>query len=165
MDSTADGTAHEDLWRILQNVSDWIRVADAKAGAALAIDGAVLALAAARLRGSQSLGIPAIVALSLAVILAAASVLLAIWTVMPRARGLRITSIAHYGTIAAFNSAVEYRGAALAALTDLDGMVENLSQHIWTFSRVAARKYLLVTWAIRLLASGMLAGVLGLLLP
>lgn len=155
----------ENLWRILQVVSEWMRVADTKAGATLAVDGAILAVATARLRGSPAPAVPAVVALSLVVALAAASILLAIWTVVPRVRYLSVDSIAHYGAIAAFDSAGSYRAAALATLADLDDLAESLTEHIWTLSRTAMRKYLLLTWAIRLLAGAMLVGVVALLLP
>jgi hypothetical protein len=165
VDTHADESAHEHLWRTLQIVSDWIKVADTKAGAALAVDGAVLAVTAARLRGSPAPSIPSILVSSVAVALAAASVLLAIWTVLPRAQRLRTESISYYGTIAAFNSAAEFRTAALTTLSDPDQLSKNIAQHIWAFSRAAARKYRLVRWAIMLLAGSMLVGTLGLLLP
>jgi hypothetical protein len=160
-----DDEVHADLWRTLQIVSEWIRTADTKAGATFAVGGAVLAVAATRLRGSPAPGVPAVVALSAAITLAAASVLLAIWTVVPRARRLGTKAISHYGTIAAFGSAAEYRAAALAVLGEPEELAANLTQHIWVFSRAAERKYRCVTWAIRLLAGAMLVGVAGLLLP
>jgi hypothetical protein len=148
----------------LQIVSEWIRVADAKAGATLAVGGAVLALAAARLRGLPTSSGAALAALFVAILLAAASVLLAIWTVMPRARRLRVSSISHYGTIAAFSSAADYRVAALATFTVPDKLADALAGHIWTLSRIAMTKYRLVSAAIALLAGAMLVGTLGLLL-
>lgn len=165
METTTDESAHEDLWRTLQIVSDWIKVADTKAGATLAVDGAVLAVTAARLRGSPAPGVPAILVSSVAIAFAAASVLLAIWTVLPRARRLGTDSISHYGTIAAFNSPADYLAAALTTLNDLDQLSKNITQHIWALSRAADRKYHLVRWAIVLLAGAMLVGTLGLLLP
>lgn len=146
-------------------MSDWIKVADTKAGATLAVDGAVLAVAAARLRGAPAPGVPAISVSCAAIALAAAGVILAIWTVLPRARRLRINSISHYGTIAAFDSPAEYCAAALATLNDVDQLSKNITQHIWAFSRAAAHKDQLVRWAIMLLAGAMLVGTLGLLLP
>ncbi|MEV6827215.1 Pycsar system effector family protein [Amycolatopsis sp. NPDC051102] len=146
-------------------MSEWIRVADTKAGATLAIDGAVLAVAASRLRGSPAPGVLALVALSGAVVLGSVSVLLAIWTVIPRAKRLGIDSICHYGTIAAFRSAAEYRANVMEILATPDSLADNLTRHIWTLSRVADRKYRCVTGAIRLLAGAMLVGALGLLLP
>jgi hypothetical protein len=160
-----DDAVHDDLWRTLQIVSEWIRTADTKAGATFAVGGAVLAVAATRLRGSPAPGVPAVVALSVAIVLGAASVLLAILTVVPRARRLGTEAISHYGTIAAFGSAAEYRAAALVILGEPEALAENLTRHIWVFSRAAERKYRSVTWAIRLLAAAMLVGACGLLLP
>jgi pycsar effector protein len=149
----------------LQIVSDWIKVADTKAGATLAVDGAVLAVTAARLRGSPAPGVPAIVVSSVTIAVASTSVLLAIWTVLPRAKRMPTDSISYYGTIVGFESAADYRAAALLALLDSDQLSTNVSQHIWAFSRAAARKYQLVRWAIMLPAGAMLIGTLGLLLP
>lgn len=59
MDTPADESAHEDLRRTLHIVSDWIKVADTKAGATLTVDGAVLAVTAAQVsrpRRSRDLG-------------------------------------------------------------------------------------------------------------
>ncbi|WP_103348521.1 Pycsar system effector family protein [Amycolatopsis sp. CA-128772] len=164
MGSDADRTAHDDLWRTLQIVSEWIRTADTKAGATLAIDGAILAVVTSRFRDSPGPGVLAVIALTAAIALGSASVLLAIWTVVPRARWLKTESISHYGTIAAFRSAADYRNAAATILADTDRLAENLSRHIWAFSRAAVRKYRFVTAAIQLLAGAMLLGALGLLL-
>ncbi|UOX88640.1 DUF5706 domain-containing protein [Amycolatopsis sp. FBCC-B4732] len=86
--------------------------------------------------------------MSLAVALGSVSVLLAIWTVVPRAKWLKTRSVAHYGTIAAFTSAGDCRTAAQAILGDPDRLAENLAQHIWALSKAAQRKYRFVTWAI-----------------
>lgn len=63
--------APEGLWRTLQTVSDWVKVADAKAGATLAVDGVILELLAGQLRGFPKPEPLTIVALSCAIALAA----------------------------------------------------------------------------------------------
>jgi hypothetical protein len=156
--------SRDDLWRTLAVVSEWIRVADAKAGACLAVDGVMLALFAARLRGSPGPSVLATVTLSTATSMAALSALVAVWTVLPRARRLGAMSLVHYGTIAGFESADQYYVAASTALTDVDDFDRNLTQHIWTMSRAAAHKYLLVGWTIRLLVTAVTIGILALLL-
>jgi hypothetical protein len=153
----------DDLWRTLQAVSEWIRVADAKAGATLAVDGVLLALLAGRLRGTPTPPLPAAVGLSLALIAAAVSGLLAIWTVVPRMKRLGANSMIHYGAIAAFDSAASYHKAAISLADDPDGVPLALTQQIWTISRSAKRKYHLVTWAIRLLVASLFAGALSLI--
>lgn len=157
-------SSREDLWRTMQTISDWIRVADAKAGATLAIDGVVLALLSGRLRGPTGLSAASTVSLSLGVALAAASGLLAIWAVVPRTKRLRADSMVHYGTIAAFESAAAYHDAALALHADPEALSKALTGHIWIISRSARTKYLLVIWAIRLLAATLIVGLVALLL-
>jgi hypothetical protein len=157
------GTVREDLWRTLQTVSEWIRVADAKAGATLAVDGVMLALLVGRLRGIPTPSAVPAAGFSAAVILAAVSGLLAIWTVVPRTRRLGAASMVHYGTIAGFGSAVTYHSAAVALLADPDAVAKALTDHIWTISRSAKRKYLLVTWAIRLLVGSLVVGMFAVL--
>lgn len=158
-----DSNLRDDLWRTLQTVSDWIRVADAKAGAALAIDGVLLAIITARLRATAAPSALAVAGSSATIAVAAVSALLAIWAVVPRTRWLRANSLVHYGTIAAFGTASAYRTAAVAAFTDPNGVVEALTAHIWTISRSAVRKYRLVTLAILLLVVAMVLALASML--
>src|SRR5919198_6701047 len=141
--------SRDDLWRTLQVVSEWIRVADAKAGACIAVDGVMLALFAARLRGSPDLTILAVASLYTATGLAAVSALLAVWTVLPRAQRLGANSIVHYGTIAKFDSSDDYHAAACGIMVDQNLFTTDLSRHIWIMARAAALKYSFVNWAIR----------------
>lgn len=69
----------------------------------------------------------------------------------------------HYGTIADFASAAAYHDAAIALLDDPGAVGDALTRHIWIISRSAQRKYLLVTWAIRLLVGSLALGTLSLL--
>jgi hypothetical protein len=64
----------------------------------LAVDGVMLALFAARLRGSPVPGALAVVVLYIATGLAALSALTAVWSVLPRMRKLGAESLVHYGT-------------------------------------------------------------------
>lgn len=162
MDEISEGT-REDLWRTLQTVSDWVKFADAKAGATLAVDSVILALLVGRLRGSPRPELSTIVALFCAIALAAFSGLLAVWAVMPRVRRLGADSMVHYGTIAKFEVPASYCAAAIATLANSNEFAKTITRHIWTLSRVAAHKYLLVIWSIRLLAGALVVGVLTLL--
>src|SRR5688500_890391 len=103
MEDTPEAT-REDLWRTLQSVSDWIRVADAKAGATLAVDGVLMALLAGRLRGTTTLSGISTLSFFIGIGLAAVSGLLAIWAVVPRTKRLGADSMVHYGKIATFES-------------------------------------------------------------
>lgn len=162
MEEISEGT-REDLWRTLQTVSDWVKFADAKAGATLAVDGVILALLVGRLRGFPKPEFSTIVALFCAIALAAFSGLLAVWAVMPRTRRLGADSMVHYGTIAKFDSATSCCAVAIATLTNPNEFAKTITGHIWTISRVAEHKYLLVIWSIRFLAGALAVGVLTLL--
>ncbi len=70
----------------------------------------------------------------------------------------------HYGTIAAFESPAIYHEAALTLYADSDALTEALTKHIWVISRSARIKYMLATWAIRLLTAALVIGLLALLL-
>lgn len=163
MEENSEGT-REDLWRTLQAVSDWVKFADAKAGATLAVDGVILALLAGHLRGFPRPEFSTIVALFCAIALAAFSGLLAVWAVMPRLRRLGADSMMHYGTIANFEDVDTYCAAAIATLTNPDKFAKTITSHIWTISRVAAHKYHLIIWSIRFLTGALTVGVLTLLM-
>jgi hypothetical protein len=152
-------TVKDDLWRTLQTVSEWVRVADAKAGATLAVDGVLLALLTGRLRGAQAPSALMTAGLSVALTAAAVSGLLAVSAIVPRMKRLGADSMIHYGTIAAFGSARSYHEEAVALISDLEAASRALTQHIWIISRSAKRKYHLVTWAIRLLVGSLIAGM------
>ena len=68
----------------------------------------------------------------------------------------------HYGTIARFDSAASYRATTVAALADPTEFTKTITEHIWTISRAADRKYLLVIWSIRFLIGALAGGVLAL---
>jgi hypothetical protein len=154
-----------DIRHTLQTVSEWVRFADTKAGATLAVDGVMLALFSGRLRGEPKPEHLATFAFAGAIVLATVSGLLAAWTIVPRTRRLRAESLVHYGTIANFDSAERYRVAALESLAEPNEFAKTLTAHIWTISRAADRKYVLVTWAIRFLVSAAFGGIVASLFP
>ncbi|WP_433203595.1 Pycsar system effector family protein [Nocardia sp. CA-107356] len=140
-------------------MSEWVKFADAKAGATLALSGAMLALLSGRLRETPEPPVSTLIMLYISVGLAGVSALLAVWTVLPRTRRLGANSLIHYGTIAKFASGEHYRAAVLSTLADPNAFDAALAQHVWTIARAASRKYVLVTWAIRFLAAALVVGV------
>ncbi|MFS8096730.1 DUF5706 domain-containing protein [Lentzea alba] len=152
------------LWRTLGGVSDWVRFADAKAGAALAVDGVMVVLLAGRLTRTPAPGAFVAVILSAALALAAVSALAAVWTVVPRMKRLGASAMIHYGTLASFDTAEACTAAFKAKLADPDEMISVLTTQIWTLSRAADRKYKLVGTSVRLLAGALAVGLLGVLL-
>jgi hypothetical protein len=154
----------DDLWRILGSISDWVRFADAKAGATLAVDGVMMVLLAGRLTRTPSPTAVAVIVLSIALTLAALSALAAVWTVMPRMRTLGADAMIHYGRIASFDTAESFAAGLKEPLSDPDRMAGVLASQIWTLSRAAAHKYRLVGLAVRLLAGALATGLTGLVL-
>jgi hypothetical protein len=85
-------------------------------------------------------------------LLAAGSAGLAVAVVGPRLRG-RDRGLIYWGSITRFRNPEEYR-AAIGKL-DLGGVTNEITEHCFELSRIAERKYALLTWAIW-------AGILGL---
>jgi hypothetical protein len=153
----------EDLWRTLQHIAEWIRFADAKAGAVVAVDGAMIAFYASRLDDRANQELVQTVILSATTISAAVSALFAVMTVAPRARRVGATSALHYDIIAAHPSVTAFHQAATAMYADRDRVDEALTTHVWTLARIARRKYTYATWSIRVAIGAFLLGLLALL--
>jgi hypothetical protein len=162
MSMDAQRSSSEDLWRTLQQVAEWIRFADAKAGAVVAADGVMIAFYAGRL-DKPGVGLPAKLALSGALLIAALSALFAVMTVAPRARRVGATSALHYDVIAAHPSASAFHGAAMTLHADRNRFDEALTNHVWTLANIAKRKYTYAAWAIRIAIGAFTLGLVGLL--
>lgn len=65
----------------------------------------------------------------------------------------------HYGEIATFESADSYHDAIVDLVRDENGLSRQVSQHIWTLSRSAQRKYRLVARSIHFLAGALAIGI------
>lgn len=153
----------ETLQPVLDGVAEWIRFADAKAGAVLTVDGVLLALFQARLRSVPRPGVIATGSLWFATAVAALSGLFAIWTVIPRVVRLRPVSVMHYGHIASFGTAAEYLAAVQVVFSEPERLETAMVEYIWTLSQAAARKYMFVSWSIRSLILAFVFGVSALL--
>jgi hypothetical protein len=156
-------SSSEDLWRTLQQIAEWIRFADAKAGAVIAVDGVMIAFHAGRLDNEANSGLAPTLALCAAMVVAALSALFAVMTVSPRARRFGASSALHYDIIAAHPSASAFHEAATAMYADRDRIDEALTTHVWTLARIAQRKYTHAAWAIRIAIGAFFLGLLALL--
>ncbi|MFI6909643.1 Pycsar system effector family protein [Nonomuraea sp. NPDC050394] len=154
----------EDLYRNIQQIAEWIRFADAKAGAIVAVNGVMIAFYAGRLGGNPRPSAIAVVSTSAALVVAAFSALLAVVTVSPRARRLGANSAIHYGTIAAHASAEAFHQTVMTVYADAKQLDRALSTELWMLARIADRKYIYVVWAIRVWIAAFLLGVVTLLL-
>jgi len=137
----------ESLWRGLQSLNEWIKFADAKAGAVLASDGVLIAVAT---QWSDEPGPLLLAALGLAVL----SGLLAIWAVVPRLSLVKPSSPFYFDHIVReCRTSEAYREWILPIAHDPAALETSLADHIWAMSRVAKVKYKwvrLATWFLGL---------------
>ncbi|WP_432893397.1 Pycsar system effector family protein [Kribbella sp. CA-245084] len=133
------------LWQVLQTVNDWIKFADAKAGAVLAGDGVLIAVVAQSSDDVTALLLPALV-------VAVLSGLLALWAVVPRLGLVYPASPFYFNHVASqCEDAKAYREWILPTLRDPAALEQTLSDQIWAMSRVARVKYRWVRFATWLL--------------
>ncbi|MEV0704930.1 Pycsar system effector family protein [Saccharopolyspora sp. NPDC050389] len=157
----------DDAWKALLQVNDWIKLADAKAAAALAGSGV--------LGGLLVRGFPqpyawahqpwhAVLMLA-SFLLVSASTLLALTAVAPRLHRRGRPSIVYFGHIAHHYAELhDFKAAFLPALEREGQLRELLAEQLWTNSRIARGKLQKVSLSIWLLGGGLttaaLAGLL-----
>ena len=157
------GAATEALWRVYDATSEWIRFADAKAGAILTADALLLATAVLELlkRNQEALpnhhlalgGVACAVLSSVALIASAIFCLVCIAPRMHSSDGAK--SPLYFGHIAAHPDAAAYKTAA-AVLDRPEESFDAISRQVWANARVAHTKYRLIAGAVWTLGLGLL---------
>jgi hypothetical protein len=133
------------LWQLYQSISEWIRFADTKAGAAVAAHAAVFVAAAPALTAQaaflrQNTWLLYIVLGCTA--LAASSLFFALRCLIPRLSVGEPKSIIFFGHIAkAYDSASAFAQHAFPHYADDDGYTQQLLDQIHTNSKIAWRKH------------------------
>lgn len=153
------------LWKIYENISEWIRFADTKASAIIGINAILvgfvvsnLSVVITSLKGNPLL----IVIVSLATISGIASVYFAIKCLSPTLNVGEPTSFIYFAHIAlGFDSAEKYSRQIQNSLNNKSEFYEHIASEIWANSKIAWRKYKAVTWSTRLLAISILLGLVG----
>ncbi|BCL13268.1 Pycsar system effector family protein [Micromonospora sagamiensis] len=147
-------------WVALQQLHETIRFADVKAAAVLAAAG----LLGGSLWSGQnpltvtgpawSTALPVFTAVA-----AATSALLALHTLMPRRQAAASEPLHHFAYVAERygRNSQGFVEAWLATMADEEATARMLAGHIWAAHVVAHRKFVYVTWSIRLLVLGVLA--------
>jgi Family of unknown function (DUF5706) len=148
----------DDLWHTLHGVQEWVRFADAKAGAVLAVDGVLIAQFAPHVddKGANAVSLGFVVG---AMVLAAFSALSALFAVYPRISMVKPVSMLYFDHVSRRKDALDYHYAAMHLLRDSDLLARGLTDQIWAFSRQARRKYVHVTWAVVLLGASACLGL------
>ncbi|MGW1682585.1 Pycsar system effector family protein [Saccharopolyspora sp. NPDC002376] len=157
----------EDAWKALQQANDWIKVADAKAAAALAGSGVLGGLL---VRGFPRLGewqhAPWRASFILAgFVMVSASALLALSVVLPRLRNTGQNSTIFFGHIALrYRDVHNFKASFLPALDREAQLRELLAEQLWSNSRVAQRKLRTVSVSVWLLGAALaMAAIAGIM--
>jgi hypothetical protein len=157
----------EGAWKALQQVNEWIRFADAKAGAILAgsaaLGGVVLhALPQWSKHGEHPWQFWLLIASLVAVTLA---ILFALRVLAPALRAGEPRSLVYFDHIARKHPSVSNYVTALRRLLDNeDDLVDQLGHQIWANSRVARHKFVAVGRAVRFLGLALILAGIGALL-
>jgi len=152
----------EDGWKSLQQVNEWIRFADAKAAAVLAGSGVLggLLLAAVPDRDDFKVHTTRATLVALAIACVGASSLLSLQILSPRLRTGEPRSLIYFDHIA--RRYADDRNGFVENYLALTGHGEDLarqvSDQIWSNSRVARHKLRRVSFAIRFLGASMVFG-------
>jgi hypothetical protein len=149
----------EDLWQALHGVQEWVRFADAKAGATLAADGVLIAMFAGPVRDHGKASALATGMLVAALALAGLSALSALAAVYPRIPMVKPKSLLYFDHVSRYQLDADYHAAAIRVFKDPELLARTITDQIWAFSRQARRKYTHVVWAILLLAASACAGI------
>lgn len=168
-ESTAAPTAPETVvtaeqaWKLLSMVNEWIRFADAKAGATLAFSGVMGTLLYNVVRELQRRSTWLDVTIVLTCVLLFVAVLLAGWKIAPRMKDKDVVpdtiNNLFFASIAANykGNRLAYRGELIRLSTDNHALVEELADQVHVNATIATAKNQHAAWAVR---AGLVAGLL-----
>lgn len=151
----------DEAWKSLTQVNEWIRFADAKAGAVLAASGVLGGLLVTSIPSREDFAIHVVrsILLSAAIVCVGASTLITLRILAPRLRTGEARSLIYFSHIA--RRYADDRNAFvenfLSLVNDGDRHAEHVAEQIWANSRVAHQKFKSVTFAIYLLGVAMVA--------
>lgn len=134
------------LWKTLDLVYDSIRLADAKAGSILFMDGGIATIISTRVVDAQTLlrgNYVLIVVIAIAALLWLTSVYYSVLAVRPHLGNQAGDSLLYFGDIARKypTGFKEYTQAVENGLVSEQQVVEQISMQIWTNARLAVRKH------------------------
>jgi pycsar effector protein len=143
--------ATEFLWRIYGQINEWIRFADAKAGALLAAD-VVMIVAAIQsfkdhkdvLMGHVVLWFPGILSL----VGLSASAFCCLMCILPRTRAIAGKSVIFFGDIARGYTSLDAYLQSASTLGDENRAFDEISRQVWENARIAEHKHLWIARAV-----------------
>ncbi|OJF10074.1 Pycsar system effector family protein [Couchioplanes caeruleus] len=157
--------ALDDSWKLLQQVNEIVRYADAKAGLVLTLNSVLIGLIAVRVQSDGFFSdhpVPA-AALLLAATFLVLSIAFDVAAVMPRlSTPGQSPSLLHFNHIGE-----QYRGDRTEYVEDFEKLVEDpprlqreIAAQVWANSMVARRKHTCVRWSLKLLSGALAATVM-----
>jgi hypothetical protein len=151
----------DDAWRSLGQINEWIRFADAKAGAVLAASGVLGAFLVNDVPRLEDFKVHTTRAalLAVAIICIGLSSLLSLQILAPRLRTGEARSLIYFDHVAR-RYASDRNGFAdnYLSLTKIDtDLTRQIADQVWATSIVARRKFRRVSYAIRLLGAAMVS--------
>lgn len=141
----------EDRIQVLQMINEWVRFADAKAGAVSGLNGVILTIILSQYsRPSLMFTMPSVI-FNLGLVLIVISLAVGINAIIPRLNGEGKGSNIFFEHIAKFQSSGDY----VAALNDPSYNIEDdISSQSWNNSKVAVKKYESINSSIMLALTG-----------
>lgn len=152
--------ATDDSWKLLQQINEIVRYADAKAGLVLTLNSVLIGLITVRLQSDGFLPdhpVPGAF-LILAAVLLVLSIAFDIVTVLPRlSMPGQLPSLLHFNHIGDTygGDRAEYTRDLRQLLGDTDRLHEELASQVWANSMVARRKHTFVRRSLLLLSSAL----------
>lgn len=151
MDSKLDS-----MWQTYNAVQEGIRHSDSKAEAVVGIVGVVAGIMLSALASSGNVSFSQrpllFILLVLGIISGAAALYFAIRCLSPTLDVGEPTSLLFFGHIAKlYDTAQSYQRALDKAFVNDNDILEHLTSEVWANSKIAWKKFMFVTWAIRLL--------------
>lgn len=156
-----DAVSTEEVWRSLQQVNEWIRFADAKAGAVLAgsgllggfIVGSIPTVSDFKVHTTRA------VLIGVAIVCLGASSLITLRILAPRLRTGEPRSLIYFDHIARRyeNDCKTFVTNYLSLVKSDDDLSRQVAEQVWSNSRVARRKFRRVSYAIWSLGGAMIS--------
>jgi hypothetical protein len=139
----------ENLWKTYEAINELIRFADTKATAILAVDGVIAGFYFSNVNSIQTILVQkpfAILPLIMATAFLLISSIFAAYCIAPRLKMNKSNCLIFFCDIAKYKTADNY-GKALENITN-EKFEEQLINQIWANSKIATKKYNLVTISI-----------------
>ena len=148
-------------WRIYGLINEWIRFADAKAGALLAANALILVSAVAAFKDHKQvfndhMWLTVFGVLGLGSLIASA--ICCLWCIFPRIRMAEGTSPIFFGHISQHSSPDDYQKKA-GVLGDEDQEFAEISDQVWRNAKIAHYKHVWIAFGVAAFAVGLIVSL------